>query len=249
MAAGAAAETAALRDACLVAARALAAGCARWVAVAVVDPAAPMGVAGSFLGYGVDISVALDPEAGVAQGAGFQGAGFQGVELPLPLLIAGWLRGQVGAVEITVQVAPVASGSSAAECRRLGTELGQRLRHEGGPVGLLVLGDGAAMHTLRAPGHFDGRARDLDASVAAALAAADPGALLDLDVGLAAELWVAGREAWQVGAAAAQVLAPAWRGELFYSDAPFGVAYHVALWDPAQQDPAQPDPAQQDPAP
>ncbi len=226
VAAGAAAETAALRDACLLAAGALARRCARWVAVAAVDPAVATGTAGSFAGYGVDIPVTLDPDAEQVDGA----------DLPLPLLIAGWLRGQVGKREITVQAAPVVPGSSMAHCRRVGAELGQRLCREGGAVGLLVLGDGAATHTPRAPGHFDPRAADLDRAVATALAAADPDALLGLDAGLAGELLVAGREAWQVGAAAAQVLAPAWRGELLYSDAPYGVAYHVALWDAVEQD-------------
>ncbi|HEY2765324.1 MAG TPA: hypothetical protein VGJ13_15140 [Pseudonocardiaceae bacterium] len=223
VAAGAAAETAELRDACLMAAGLLARRCSRWVAVAVMDPAAGTGVAGSFAGYGVDVPVALRPAAG----AGW----VPDAELPLPLLVAGWLRGQVGPEEITVHPAPVPPGSSAAECRRLGSELGARLRAEEDAVGLLVLGDGAAMHTQRAPGHFDHRAEGLDAKVAAALAAADPDALLGLDAGLTGELWVAGREAWQTGAAAAQMLAPAWRGELLYSAAPYGVAYHVALWE------------------
>jgi hypothetical protein len=67
--------------------------------------------------------------------------------------------------------------------------------------------------------------------VAAAFAAADPSALLGLDPQLADELLVAGREAWQVAAAAALRLAPQWRGELLYSAAPYGVAYHVAVWE------------------
>jgi hypothetical protein len=221
VAAGAATETAPLRAACLMAAGALAQRCPRWVAVAVVDPAAATGVAGSFAGYGSAVEVALIPDAAPADR----------VELPLPLLIAAWLRGQVGAAHVTVAVSPVAPGSSTAQCRRIGTELGQRLRRNGDPVGLLVLGDGAATHTLRAPGYLDTRAHRLDAAVAEALATANPDALLDLDATLASELLVAGREAWQVGASAAQSLAPAYRGQLLYSAAPYGVAYHVALWD------------------
>ena len=221
LAAGAAVETASLRDACLVAAGALAQQSPRWVAVAAVDPAAVTGTAGSFVGYGVDVDVGLCPNATATDR----------VELPLPLLIAGWLRGQVGAAHVSVAVWPVLPGSSTAQCRRIGSELAQRLRRDGDPVGLLVLGDGAATHTLRAPGYLDSRAHRLDGAVADALAAANPTALLDLDVALAGELLVAGREAWQVAAAAAQALAPAYRGELLYSAAPYGVAYHVALWD------------------
>jgi hypothetical protein len=221
LAAGAAAETAPLREACLVAAGALAQQCSRWVAVAAVDPAAVTGAAGSFAGYGVDVDVTLGPNVSPADR----------VELPLPLLIAAWLRGQVGAGHVTITVSPVPPGSSTAQCRRIGAELAQRLRRDGDPIGLLVLGDGAATHTLRAPGYLDSRAHGLDAAVAEALAAADSSVLLDLDATLASELLVAGREAWQVAAAAAQSLAPAYQGELLYSAAPYGVAYHVALWD------------------
>ncbi|MGH3787006.1 MAG: hypothetical protein ACRDRG_10755 [Pseudonocardiaceae bacterium] len=221
VAGGAAGETAPLRKACLAAARALAQRCPRWVAVAAVDPAAATGGVGSFVGYGADVRVVLDPAVPDADP----------VEIPLPLLVAGWLRDQVGAADITMAVSPVSPGSSTAQCRRIGTQLADRLRGEGGPVGMLVLGDGAATHTLRAPGYLDCRAQRLDATVAAALATADLQTLLDLDATLAGELWVAGREAWQVAAAAAQILAPAWRGALLYSAAPYGVAYHVALWD------------------
>lgn len=228
VAAGAAQETAALRDACVLAARTLARRCDRWVAVAAVDPATATGTTGSFAGYGADVTVRLRPGTSAAPEAAPEAA------LPLPLLVAGWLRGQAGAAEITVRVLPVVPGSGPAQCRQLGTELGRRLRATDGAVGLLVLGDGAATHTERAPGHFDPRAAGLDRAVASALAAADPDALLSLDPELAGELRVAGREAWQVGAAAAQALAPAWHGELLYSAAPFGVAYHVALWEPAE---------------
>jgi hypothetical protein len=226
VAAGAAGETAPLRDACLIAARALEQRCARWVAVAAIDPEAVTGNVGSFVGYGVDVQVALDPRARPSDP----------VELPLPLLVAAWLRDQVGTASVTVSVLAVPPGSSTGRCCRIGTELAQRLRRENGPVGLLVLGDGAVTHTLRAPGYLDRRAAGLDAAVAAALAAADPGALLDLDATLAGELVVTGREAWQVAAAAARALAPAWRGELLYSAAPYGVAYHVALWDAMEMD-------------
>jgi hypothetical protein len=226
LAAGGAGEIAPLRDACLVAARALAQRCPHWVAVAVVDPAAVAGAVGTFAGYGADVQVALDPE----------GVPADCVELPLPLLVAAWLREQVGTAHVTVAVSPVAPGSSTAHCRRVGSDLAQRLRREGGPVALLVLGDGAAAHTLRAPGYLDRRAEVLDTAVAAALAAANPSALLDLDAMLAGELRVAGGEAWQVASAAAQALAPAWRGQLLYSAAPYGIAYHVALWDAVDPD-------------
>ena len=77
IAAGVVAETAPLRDACLVAARALVQRCWHWVPVAVVDLAAASRTQGSFAGYGADVQVALGPEAELGDGA----------ELPLPLLL------------------------------------------------------------------------------------------------------------------------------------------------------------------
>jgi hypothetical protein len=92
----------------------------------------------------------------------------------------------------------------------------------------LVIGDGAATHTEKAPGYLDERAGPFDDAVAAALAAADPAALAALDPVLAAELWVAGRATWQVLAGATRD--GTWTGELLHSSRPFGVGYHVAVW-------------------
>lgn len=222
LAAGAAGETAALREACLAAARALAAASPRWVAVATGDPAAPGVTAGTFAGHGVDVVVRLGPCPGTA-----------GDDLPLPLLIAGWLRGQVGERSVTVHPETVPAGTAPVDCARAGRMLLDRLASVPEPVALLVLGDGAATHTLTAPGSFDPRAGAFDAAVAAALASVDLAALLGLDAQLAEELWVGGREAWQVGAAAALAAPSRWRGELLHSAAPYGVRYHVALWEPA----------------
>ena len=227
VAAGAAVETAALRAACLAAAGALAAAATRWVAVAAVDVAAvddaAAGAAGTFSGYGVDVTVGLGPQPGAASD-----------DLPLPLLVAGWLRGRVGPRSVTVHPDTVSSGTAPVDCVRAGRALAERLAAGSEPVGLLVLGDGAATHTPLAPGYLDIRAEGFDAAVAAALGSADLAVLLALDAQLAAELRVAGREAWQVGAAAAQAAATAWRGELLHSAAPYGVAYHVALWEPVR---------------
>ncbi len=227
VAAGAAVETASLRAACLAAAGALAAAATRWVAVAAVDVAAvddaAAGAAGTFSGYGVDVTVGLGPQPGAASD-----------DLPLPLLVAGWLRGRVGPRSVTVHPDTVSSGTAPVDCVRAGRALAERLAAGSEPVGLLVLGDGAATHTLRAPGYFDVRAEGFDAAVAAALGSANLAVLLALDAQLATELRVAGREAWQVGAAAAQAAATAWRGELLHSAAPYGVAYHVAVWEPVR---------------
>ena len=96
-----------------------------------------------------------------------------------------------------------------------------------GRVAVLVLGDGSARRGQKAPGHFDERASAVDDTIAAALAAGDPQPLTDLEPILADELLIAGRAAWQVLAGA--VPGPPVEATATMSD-PFGVAYHVALW-------------------
>jgi aromatic ring-opening dioxygenase LigB subunit len=100
------------------------------------------------------------------------------------------------------------------------------------PVALLVMGDGTARRGEKAPGYADPRAEAFDATVVRALAGGDPRTLADLDPTLAAELLVAGRAPWQVLAGAALAARPggAWRADLRYADAPYGVGYAVASW-------------------
>ncbi|WP_246632761.1 hypothetical protein [Pseudonocardia nigra] len=223
LATGAAAETAELRGACVAAASRLAGAAPRWIAVGAdaggrrtVGP----DVRGSFIGFGVDVVVGLGPDAD----------GPVDPRLPLPLLVAGWVAGRTGAL-VRVRGELVAPDADPAECARVGTELAAECAADPEPVGLLVVGDGAATHTLKAPGYLDERAGPFDAAVATALRTADRAALTALDPGLAAQLWAAGRAPWQVLAAATD--GGAWHGELLHSSIPFGVAYHVAVWTPA----------------
>lgn len=148
--------------------------------------------------------------------------------LPLPALVAGWLRAEAGATRVRVRL--VEPSLPVADCRREGAELAEELAGPD-PVGLLVLADGSNRHTERAPARPDERAGPFDDAVAAGLAAADPDALLAIDPGLAAELNAQGRAAWQVLAGLALATGDRWTGELLYSDHPFGVAYHVAVWN------------------
>lgn len=249
---GAVAETAGVRDAVVEAAAWLTETSARWLAVGVGDAAAshPDAVShtveasarGSFAGFGVDVPVALaadpstpptprQPATPLAQPKP-QSPGLprtpqasptvQSPGLPLSVLIAGWLRARAGAASVRVDV--VSSSLPADECR----SLGQRL-DDGEDTVLLVLGDGSNRHGERAPARPDARAADFDAGIAAALATADAAALAAVDPQLASELGATGRAAWQV---AAGVLGDGrWAGKLLYSDAPFGVAYHVATWE------------------
>ena len=152
-----------------------------------------------------------------------------GPRLPLSVQIGAWLMHRGGAKCLRLGHA-IAPDEPAAACARIGAELAAEPDRR---VGLLVMGDGSACHGEKAPGYDDLRARPYDDAVAAALAGADPDALLGLDAGLSAELLVAGRGSWQVLAGAVQTAGGTWQGSLTYSAMPYGVAYFVAEWLPA----------------
>jgi hypothetical protein len=225
LAGGAAAETADLRAACVDAAARLADAAPIWIAVG-ADPGGRRtvgpGARGTFAGFGVDVRVALGPGAD----------GTPDPALPLPLLVAGWVAGRVAAGGLRIRGELVAPDAPPAECAALGAALAGECAAEPGPIGLLVVGDGAATHAEKAPGYLDERAGPFDAAVAAALGGADTAALAALDPGLADDLLAVGRAPWQVLAGAAA--GGGWRGELLHSSAPYGVAYHVALWTPSR---------------
>jgi hypothetical protein len=164
-------------------------------------------------------------------------------ELPLSLLVAGWLLDRVdiaNPTSIDMSGLAVAEEISPAACATLGAELADTADR----LAFLVMGDGSACRGPRAPGYDDPRAEPYDKAVAEALATADAEALLGLDPKLSADLLVAGRGPWQVlagaalasgghgGRAEAAAGRRAWRGELSYHDAPYGVAYFVARWEP-----------------
>jgi hypothetical protein len=206
-------EVLAVRRTCLAAVRSLAAGSRRWIAIAPGSGEVADGSAGTFRGFGVDVRVRLDADTQRDPDPG----------LPLPVLIAGWLREQAGAHRVSVHL--VSPDSTTDHCRLLGEQLANEAAD---PVGLLVLGDGSPRHGERAPGRPDERASGFDESVHMALADADPAALLELDGGLAAELGAEGRAAWQVLAGAGTK----WTCRQADLMVPYGVAYHVAVWDP-----------------
>lgn len=207
----------AVRSACLSVAARLAEDTPNWLAIG-ADATGPALLgprsAGTFLGYGVDVVVRL--------GSDDCAEGEPDPMMPLPALVAGWLRGQVGAESVTVRLIPPDLPTE--RCRAMG----ETLRGDE-PVGLLLLGDGSHRHGERSVGRPDDRAAAFDERVRAALATADQAALLALDSELAAELGALGRAPWQVLAG----LPGEWRcagSDLF---TPYGVAYHVALWERA----------------
>lgn len=212
-----------LRAAVADAAARLAGAARRWVAVG-SDPGGRRTVGprarGSFRGFGVDVEIGLGPDA----------AGAADPCLPLPLLVAGWAAGGTGAA-VSVRGELVAPHAPEPDCAALGVAIAAECADDPEPVGLLVLGDGAAVGVGRDPRFVDlaGEAAGFDGTVAAALRAADVDALARLDAGAAESLYATGRAPWQVLAAAT---GPGWRGELLYSAAPHGVTYHVAVWSP-----------------
>jgi len=92
---------------------------------------------------------------------------------------------------------------------------------------VLVMANGSAKRTEKAPGHLDERAFDLDDAVDLALRSADPRRLAALDTSLAAELWTSGLTALRDVAGR---LEGAWTVSVPYADAPYGVLWWVAAW-------------------
>ncbi len=216
----AAGETDELRGAALAAASEIA-DCTHWVVVGTGPTAGRVAstAIGTFRGYGADVRVDLGPDA----------TGDPDPDLPLSALIAGWLRDHAApTVRAEVHIVPIDAGRD--ECTRLGQRLRAGLDAADTPRGLLVIADGAATLTAKAPGAFDARAEAVETDLTAALGAGDPGALIALDPDRCAELLLDGRAAWQVlagvfGAAPSAV-------KIAYSGAPYGVGYHVGIWRP-----------------
>ncbi|UUZ45166.2 hypothetical protein LP422_02445 [Janibacter limosus] len=115
----------------------------------------------------------------------------------------------------------IASDATPQECAQLGRELAD------GPSTLLVcVADGPATLTDKAPGHLQPDAAPFARELADALAAGDTPALAALDPATCDRLWMRGRPALQVLAAAA----PGLLGEVVAEEAPFGVQYLLARW-------------------
>lgn len=161
---------------------------------------------------------------GVDAGAG--GTARRG--LPAALTVGAWLLDTAGWSGPRRYLA-LPQESTAQEC----VQAGRSVAAAGLRVAVLAMGDGSARRSATAPGYLDERAGPFDAEVARALAEPDPDWLAGGLPPLAcAELWVAGRPAWQflAGAATETAEVGALSARLRYSAAPFGVGYHVAEW-------------------
>jgi hypothetical protein len=215
LASGAAAELAPLRAACAEAISRLSAGGRRLVALGAGTSSRSHSprARGTLAGYGLPVELTLGAPAG--------GGAF---ELPLSLTVGAWLIAETlgpasGAIGFTIDDNPSCESVVPADLLHLAaTE----------DVALLVMGDGSACRSERAPGPHDPRAGAFDEAVAAALAQADARALATLDPTLGATVLAAGVPAWRV---AGRLLADvSYEARLLYADDPYGVGYYVAAW-------------------
>ena len=167
---------------------------------------------------------------GPAQDGPAQGGPAQDAKA-LSIVVGRLLLAEAGC-RLPVEHLVIAADSPPADCLRAG----RRLAADQERTGLLVMADGSARRSLKAPGYLDARAAPFDAAVQACLESGRLAELADLDPVLAAQLLVAGRAAWQVlagaiGAAGAADAAPG-QSRLHYTDDPFGVWYPVFSWLP-----------------
>ena len=128
------------------------------------------------------------------------------------------LCGYAGAMRLQT----VHKGSSLVECAAVAAHLGLGAAR----VGMVVVADGSARRTVKAPGYFDSRAEPYDAAVAETIRSGELSRLHDLDPLLAADLMASGWAALQVLGAAFGQNRP--RTTVHYDEAPYGVGYLVA---------------------
>jgi len=168
---------------------------------------------GTFRRFGVDLAVGDDVRGEPCSG----------------LLVARWLLDSC-----LPAAAPLSEGweiggeTGSEECVKLGRALAERAER----VGLLVMGDGSARRTAKAPGYLDERAVPFDDDIARALADADAAALAAVDPKAASAVMAVGRAPWQVLAGAVDASGGPWCGRLLRYEAPYGVGYFSAFWEP-----------------
>jgi hypothetical protein len=205
---GAAPELDDLRAACRAAIRRAVPKAVRPVLVGAGPTAAeyPSTSRGTFAGFGLPLEVPL--------GSDDPGP----VELPPTLTVGAWLlRDALGAGSGAVAHAVPPEG-------RLLTGLPDK------PTSLIVVGDGSARRTEKAPGYLDERAAAFDAAVADIFRQGDGSALNQdrLERYGASDLLVSGLPAWH--SVHSLVANNRWEARLLYAAAPYGVGYFVAVW-------------------
>jgi hypothetical protein len=211
LAGAAAAELTELRTAVFDAAAALP---PRWIAVGVGPADGVIGprAAGTFAGYGVEMPITLSPDGADPP-----------TQLPLCALIAGWVRGRVNP-QARAEVRVYASDHNADAAVAHGRQLRAAIDEAAGPVGVLVVADGANTLTPAAPGGYQPDSIPLQNGLDDALGAGDAAALTGLPDA------IVGRVAYQVLAGLTEP-APRSATEL-YRGAPYGVGYFAGVWTP-----------------
>ena len=96
-----------------------------------------------------------------------------------------------------------------------------------GAAGVLVVGNGTATRSEKAPGHLDERSFAYDGVIEQALQHGDPQGLSELDVALGEELWTYDAPAFRD---LARLTDSRFDAEVDYADDPFGVQYWVVRW-------------------
>ncbi|WP_341243275.1 hypothetical protein [uncultured Nocardioides sp.] len=107
------------------------------------------------------------------------------------------------------------------------TNVGATSSTDVGASSVLVVANGSARRSEKAPGHLDERAAAYDSGLEKALRAADGEALRALDPGLAEELMVGNVAGF---ARLGELLTPGLAPEVDYADDPFGAQYWVMRW-------------------
>lgn len=230
---GAAGELAMVRDHAVAAARELATQCDRWTVLGVQGEgetsrahSLAADAVGTFAGFGVDVRVSP---------GGSTKAAVTDDSMPLPLLIAYWLRGEVDAGPTGVSLIDaelISADADTASCLAKGRTLAAKLETSPLREGVLVVADGPTTLTAKAPGSFDSRAADVHTGLRAGFEAGDTSYVAGLDEDLCAELGVQGRAPWQM--LAGILGGNRARASELHSDAPYGVGYYTALWLPGE---------------
>ena len=106
--------------------------------------------------------------------------------------------------------------------------VGRRLSSRSARVAMLVMGDGSAAMSEKAPAHLVPGAVEWQAQVATAMGTADTQQILRWQSTEAERFVAAGLAPWQVLAGAAE--GTEWSARLLADTAPYGVAYLVTSW-------------------
>ncbi|WP_100472345.1 hypothetical protein [Mycobacteroides abscessus] len=198
----AAAETGELRAASVTVARSLP---AQWIAIGVGDGQYHADMSGTFAGYGADVRVSLSDRMGKL------------AQLPLPVLIAGWLRSRAEADEAEVRLVGPATDALA-----FGRALRGEIERRPVPPGVLIVADGANTLTDKAPGGYRPDAEAAQRAVVDALTRGDAASLRHLPDA------ITGRPAYQV--LAGLVDSDVVEARCLYRGSPYGVGYFAGIW-------------------